>query len=330
MGCLGLSRRNNTTPFEASSSSGPFSSPGTQKGERSTVVICRNDRVRRPGGAVEGTVLERMIDSALQKLTGAPSASEAWRHLFAPRDVVGIKVNCLAGRGLSTHPELVQGIVKGLRAAGIGEDRIIIWDRLSEDLERAGYTINVDGSGVRCYGTNAPGADYERRLTVIGSVGSRLSRILTKQCTAVINVPVLKDHSIAGISVGLKNYFGAIDNPNKYHQDGCNPYVADLCAAEAIRAKNRLTLCDALTAQYEGGPPYMPQWAWPYNGLLVGTDPVALDQVAYGIIDGKRKEMGMPLLSEAGRAPAYIATAADKDHRLGRNDPQGIDVVHLS
>ncbi len=45
-------------------------------------------------------------------------------------------------------------------------------------------------------------------VTVVGLVGSRLSRILTRQCTAVVNVPVLKDHSIAGISVSLKNFFG--------------------------------------------------------------------------------------------------------------------------
>jgi uncharacterized protein (DUF362 family) len=274
--------------------------------------------------------MDRMLEAALLTLTGAPSAAEAWRRFVHPGDILGVKVNCLAGRGLSTHPELVRAMVRGLQSAGIAGERIIIWDRLSEDLQRAGYTLKMNGKGPRCYGNDTPGADYERDLTVIGSVGSRLSRILTRQCTAIINVPVLKDHSIAGISVSLKNFFGAIDNPNKYHRDGCNPYVADLCAVGAIASKSRLIICDALTAQYEGGPPYMPQWAWPMNSIIVGTDPVALDQVAWETIESKRKEAGLPSLAEAGREPVYIATAADEQHGLGWNDPRRIKVIRTS
>ncbi|UCE18661.1 MAG: DUF362 domain-containing protein [Gemmatimonadota bacterium] len=296
---------------------------------KSRVVILQNDRVRGKNGEIDKDVLRHMLDVALGRLTGAGSARMAWGHFCTPKDVVGIKVNCLAGKGLSTHPELVEGIVAGLTSAGIKEKNIIIWDRLTEDLKRAGFQINMNGNGVRCYGTDAPGADYERQLTIIGSVGSRLSRILTRQCTAMINVPVLKDHSIAGVSVSLKNLFGAIDNPNKYHLDGCNPYVADLCAAKAITDKSRLIICDALTAQYEGGPPYMPQWAWPFNGILVGTDPVALDQVGYGILERKRREKGLLSLAEAGREPEYIATAADAQHRLGRCDPRMIEEIHV-
>jgi uncharacterized protein (DUF362 family) len=243
--------------------------------------------------------------------------------------VVGIKVSCLAGTGLSTHPELALAIVEGIRSAGVEEDHIIVWDRLSGDLRRAGFEIRTQGPGIRCYGTDSPGAGYEAELTIHRSVGSRLSRILTRQCTALVNVPVLKDHSLAGISVSLKNYFGAIDNPNKYHLDGCDPYVADLCAVGEITSRNRLIICDALTAQYEGGPPYMPQWAWNFNGIIIATDPVALDQIAYGIIDRKRAEQGLKALATAGKEPKYIATAADVSHRLGTNDPQRIDVIHL-
>lgn len=328
-GLLGLRQlRELTDPASATSVSHlPHPEPPGQT--RSRVVICRDDRVRDSRGSLERSVISSMIDAALQRLTGADSSRRAWSHFFGPEDVVSIKVNCLAGKGLSTHPEMVEGIVEGLRSAGVRERNILIWDRLSEDLKRAGFKINIHGKGVRCYGTDAPGANYESRLTIIGSVGSRLSRILTRHCTTMLNVPVLKDHSIAGITVSLKNLFGAIDNPNKYHQDGCDPFVADLCSAKAITSKSRLVICDALTAQYEGGPPYMPQWAWNFNGILVGTDAVALDQVAYQIIDRKRREKGLRSLAEAGREPKYIATAADAQHRLGTNDPNRIEVIHV-
>ena len=326
---MGLGYTNGVTDaLTMVSSKSSVNSNSPHKG-KSRVVIYQDDRVRGGSGDIDREIVLRMLDSALQRLTGAGSSQEAWRHFCAPKDIVGIKVNCLAGKGLSTHPELVEAIVTGLRSAGVKEENIIIWDRLTEDLKRAGFQVNMNGRGIRCYGNDAPGADYERQLTIIGSVGSRLSRILTRQCTTMINVPVLKDHSIAGVSVSLKNLFGAIDNPNKYHLNGCNPFVADLCTAKAITEKSRVIICDALKAQYEGGPPYMPQWAWNFNGILVGTDPVALDQVAYRIIDRKRRERGMPSLAGAGREPAYIATAADADHRLGTNDPRRIEEIHL-
>jgi uncharacterized protein (DUF362 family) len=145
----------------------------------------------------------------------------------------------------------------------------------------------------------------------------------------VINLPVLKDHGIAGVTLALKNMFGAIHNPNKYHPNAGNPYVADVNMLPAIRQKVRLSICDATTAQYEGGPTYMPQWTWPYGGLLVARDPVALDTVGWRIIEQKRAERGMKPLKEMQREPAYIATAADAQHRLGVNDPNRIERVEV-
>jgi hypothetical protein len=96
-----------------------------------------------------------------------------------------------------------------------------------------------------------------------------------------------------------------------------------------IRQKVRLHICDAITAQYEGGPSYMPQWSWPYNGLIVARDPVALDYTGWQIIEQKRSEKGMQTLKELRREPAYIATAADAQHRLGTNDPRRIERVEV-
>ena len=44
---------------------------------------------------------------------------------------------------------------------------------------------------------------------------------------------VVKDHDLAGVSAGLKNWYGVIHNPNKYHDSCCDPYVADVVAAAA-------------------------------------------------------------------------------------------------
>ena len=96
-----------------------------------------------------------------------------------------------------------------------------------------------------------------------------------------------------------------------------------------VRQKVRLTICDGTMAQYEGGPSFMPQWSWPFNCLLVSRDPVALDYTGWQLIEKKRTEKGMKPLKEVGRAPTYIATAADAQHRLGTNDPKQIECVEV-
>jgi hypothetical protein len=73
----------------------------------------------------------------------------------------------------------------------------------------------------------------------------------------------------------------------------------------------------------------MPQWCWPFNGLLMSRDPVALDYTGWQILEQKRTEKGMKSLRELGRAPTYIATAADHEHLLGTNDPRMIERVEV-
>jgi uncharacterized protein (DUF362 family) len=180
---------------------------------------------------------------------------------------------------------------------------------------------------VQCFGSDRVG--YEDELATYGSVGSRLSRILTQRCDAIVNVPVLKDHDGAGVTIALKNMYGVIHNPNKYHPNGCNPFIADLNMLPAIRTKVRLTICDATTACFEGGPGYKPQYSWKENALIVSQDPVALDYTGWRIIERKRAEKGLKTLEADKRAPHYIATAADAQHRLGTNDPQRIALVEV-
>jgi hypothetical protein len=47
------------------------------------------------------------------------------------------------------------------------------------------------------------------------------------------------------------------------------------------------------------------------------------------MIERKRAEKGLKTLTAEKRAPSYIVTAADADHRLGTNDPRKISVVEV-
>jgi uncharacterized protein (DUF362 family) len=292
---------------------------------KSRVVVSRDAQLRQGGASLDGGRLLALLDRGIQAMFDRDTPQEAWRQVVRPGEVVGLKVNCLAGRGISTNPQLVEAVCERLQQVGVKD--IVIWDRLNADLESARFHVKEKGAGVRCFGNDTLG--YESELATFGSVGSLLSRTLTAVCDTVISLPVLKDHGITGVTMALKNVFGAIHNPNKYHLDVGNPYIADVNMLPPIRRKFRLHLCDATTAQYEGGPSFMPQWTWPFNGLLVARDPVALDATGWQIIERQRAAKGMKPLKEMKREPRYIATAADANHRLGTNDPKAIELVEV-
>jgi len=291
----------------------------------STVVIIKSDKLANP----DRILIKQLLDMAVAEALGMESAIPAWQSLYKPTDIIGIKVNCIAPV-LPTHHELAYAIADSLIETGVPPEQIIIWDREDRELSLSGYIINYDGAGIRCYGTK-PKIGYGDELVVSRSVGSRVSKILSRQCTAMVNAPVLKDHNIAGITFSLKNYFGAIENPNKFHGNNCDPYVADLNLLPLIREKNKLMICDAIKILFDGGPTdCKPKYTWNYNGLIIGTDPVAVDQIGLMLIEEKRASEGLPPLSAVGRPVKYIGTASDLEHKLGTRDPEKIRIIELS
>ncbi len=301
----------------------------TAKSTKSRVVVARDPMLRGTGSTVDAGRMQALLDRAMQALFNRGHSGEsplaAWRRLVGPGDRVGLKVNTLGGRGISSNLSLVEAICERLQQAGIKPGDIVVWDRDSDEMERAGFKLATGGDRVQCFGTDR--ADYEEDLSAYGSVGSRLSRILTRYTNVLINVPVLKDHDGAGVTIALKNMYGVIHNPNKYHPNGCDPYIADLNMLPEIRSRMKLVVCDATTAMYEGGPGFKPKHSWKADSLLVSQDPVALDSTGWQTIERKRAEMGLKTLEAEKRAPRYIATAADSEHRLGHCDPSRIAVV---
>jgi uncharacterized protein (DUF362 family) len=288
-------------------------------------VVARDEMLRGADSKVDSGRILALLDRAMKALLRHDHPADAWKTLIRPGETVSLKVNTLGGRGISTNVLLVAAICERLQQAGVRASNIIVWDRDSNELERAGFHLAMGGERVQCYGTDRVG--YEENLAAWGSVGSRMSKILTERTGVLINLPVLKDHDGAGVTIGLKNMCGVIHNPNKYHPDGCNPYVADLNMLPEIRSRMRLTICDATTAIYEGGPGYKPEHCWNANSLLVSQDPVALDHTGWQMIERKRAEKGLRTLEAEKRAPHYIATAADGEHKLGTNDPKRIAIV---
>jgi hypothetical protein len=105
--------------------------------------------------------------------------------------------------------------------------------------------------------------------------------------------------------------------------------VADLNCIPSIRDKVCITIGDAISSVYQGGPGFRAEHLWYPNALIVGEDHVAVDHTALQILDRKRVQAGLPTLEAAGRAPRYIETATDTAHNLGVNDPKRIQLIEV-
>jgi uncharacterized protein (DUF362 family) len=255
--------------------------------------------------------LARKLARAVDLVAGS---RDALPRLFPRGRPVGLKVNGLGGRGLSTSGFVVQAVLAALLDVGLSPGDILVFDRTRREAEYSRHPKNHPG--VTFDGT---GSAYDRRLFSSGEVGSCLSGLFLS-LDSVINLPVLKDHDLTGVTLSLKNNFGIINNPNKYHLDGCDPYIADLNALPELRRAQKLCVLDAVRGQYDRGPASHPPAQWHCGRVLVATDPVAIDRVGWSLIEERRKEAGLPSLSASGRNPVHILTAGDRAHGLGCAD----------
>jgi uncharacterized protein (DUF362 family) len=298
---------------------------------KSRIVIARDPELHG-AGANKSTQpdeqrVRNLLDRAIAAYTGHAKPVAAWKSLVPMDTVIGLKVNGLGSKGIATHPALIMAVAERLQQAGVKPGNIIVWDQNVHFLQSCGMTVNTDPGKLRAYSSDVAGWGDE--VSTWGVARIRLTKILSRDCGMVINMPILKDHEGAGVTFAMKNMYGVVDRPNTLHANHCNPAVADLNCIPAIRDKVRFTIGDAMSSVYDGGPGFHPERLWYPNTLLIGADRVALDTIAWEMIDRKRVEEGLPTLEAAGRPPHYIAAAADPSRSLGTNDPKRIQRVEI-
>jgi uncharacterized protein (DUF362 family) len=292
---------------------------------KSRVVIIKAWGRPDAGNTVDPARLLSMFQRGFELITGESDAKNAMMSVFRPGDRVGIKVNTIGGRAISTRPEVSLSLARWISANGLPEKNIVVWDRTNRELRDAGYRLDGAVNGIKVFGTDTDGAGYGEDLVSHLNVGSLFSKIQTNLITASVSLAILKDHGLAGVTAGMKNYFGAIHNPNKYHDSRCDPFVAEVFDSPPVKAKHRLSILDGLVVQYHRGPSYHPQWAEKFGGLVFGLDPVAADRVGWSLIERFRAAKGLPSLKEEGREPVYLATAETMG--LGRAGLGEIEVI---
>jgi uncharacterized protein (DUF362 family) len=303
--------------------------------------------VEHPGSVIsrkyQRDAIRAMLAKGMMELTGAPSPVEAWRVFVEPGEVIGIKLNPVGQPYLISAPEVVQSIIECLEAAGIKRNQIVAYDRYYAQFLGAGFdkwlpegvrwtyaSKDVDRMQLDMGGYDA---DHYMEMALVMPQGnpadhhhrrSYVARFLTRDVNKMINLGVMKHHQSAGITVALKNLsHGLVNNVNRSHisnsNNACGAFIPAVVELPIIRQKTVLNIIDGVMGAYHGGPgSKVGKYLWEHKTMYFATDPVAVDRVAWTVIDNKREQSGMKPI-----ALAY----ADDDSVFTRMQPEFIEIA---
>lgn len=304
----------------------PLSIPGK------IVKVSKANSLQPNGLWPDETSARRMLERAMTELSGQSDIGAAFAQFLRKDDRVAIKPNGIAaqtGATMGSNKELIAEIVRGVLAAGVPPSNITIYEQFRSYLigtRVVDRTLALDSAfphGVTATFHN--NTDVASDALHVCGVPTCYVRQLT-EATAVINVSLIKDHSICGYTGCLKNItHGSIINPGAFHDHHASPQIAELYAQAAVKSRVVLHIADAYKVIYEGGPlDRSPERRIPHEAIYVSTDPVALDMVGWAEVERLRSDKGLPSLKSAGREPSYIRIAAELG--LGVAD---LDRIHV-
>ncbi|TKJ39123.1 hypothetical protein CEE37_11940 [candidate division LCP-89 bacterium B3_LCP] len=292
-------------------------------------VVVVFDEQASSGSQIDPEIARIMLDAGLKELTETATPQDAWLALFPELTAsmsMGIKIACL-NQTLPTHPEIAYPLAESLSSTPVGasnypENQILIWDREDWELINSGYDLNTSSAGVRCFGTNnAASGGYGYPQTIYGAYQA-FSGCFTGHSDRLINLCSLRNHTISGVTLSLKNHYGTISSPGNMHPYDCDPYIPalNLALRETYGEREKLIVCDGIFGIHTGGPTGPPQFI--ENKIILSQDAVALDYVCRDIISG----YPCTTISQA----THIETSAGATYNLGIADPADIEIININ
>lgn len=252
----------------------------------------------------------RAIERGLLSLTGEADLSAAWARVlgaYQTNQVVGLKVNCLNKKGVPTSIPVIAGLVSTLGASALmpAED-LLVWDRRQDEFDVAATRLTPDAVGcpVRATEGSEGSPGYEEEPACL--VGRKMywSKILTRGVQHLVNVAVLKNHTVSGFTGVLKNHYGSFIRPGDFHRDALRA-IPELNTLPPIARVARLHVIDALigvsTMDTDGPPDCKPE------RILLSFDPVAIDSRGVDLRD--EVLLANPEVGRKGPPAPYLEVA---------------------
>jgi hypothetical protein len=283
-------------------------------------IITRRDFLR----VAAGTAMAATLDAGI---LGEAKAEPTAR-------VVLIRNAEVVGSDGKVRGEILQSMLDEAVRSLLGtKESLEAWRKLIKSSDIVGVKTN---SWYRLATPKELEAAIKRRLLDVGVIEKNmdiddrgvLNNPIFLKATALINVRPVRTHHWSGVGTCLKNYVPFVPDPPSYHDDGCAA-LGKIWTYPLVKGKTRLNILSALTPQFYGrGANFFDRrYVWPYKGLIVGTDPVAVDAIGAHLLQAKRiaffgedRTLDVP--------PTHIMVA-DKTYHLGISDLSRIQLIKL-
>jgi len=325
------------------------------------------------------SLADEMLSRTLRLLTGAKNDSEAWAALFGhfnrthgrgdagyrPGEKVAVKLNmnCSTSRdakpthGFYNTPQLTMALLRQLvKQAGVRETDIVMYDASRFVNESIFVPAHADFPDVRFEDRDGGDGRFQVQPNMDVALhfgdpatpdhGKTYLPTCATSATYLINAAVLKGHSLAGVTLCVKNHFGSVYRENTGPRDqhkGWNPSnmhgpitvrkrpmgtynaLVDVLGHKDLGGKTMLYLIDGLyAAPHQSVLPEKWQSS-PFDGhwtasVFASQDPVAIESVA---VDFSAAEDTAKLMVGAVDNYLHEAALAARPPSGTRYAPQG-------
>lgn len=180
----------------------------------------------------------------------------------------------------NTNPELVSEIIKECFAAGAKE--VVVFDHTCDDWRKCYANSGIESAVEKAGGKIIPAHEesYYREINLPAGVSLKTTKVhqAILDCDVWINVPVLKMHGGAKMSVSLKNLMGIVWDRRYFHSHNLQQCIAD---CNTLSKKPVLNIVDAYRVIKSNGPQGRSESdVFLARGLFISTDSVAVDTAA--------------------------------------------------
>lgn len=268
---------------------------------------------------VNQEVIDIMVDQGLITLTGTGSVAEAWASIlpnYQPGEGVAIKVNFNnsdtcddIGDQLDAIMEPVNAVIRGLLSAGIAEEDIWIYEPIrhmpNRFVDRCLYS-NVKFYDCCCRSRKGFSSDDPSATVTFNPPSGiplpneilKISDVLI-DAKYLINMPIMRGHGGAGVTLAFKHHYGSINGPmhlhiygegREYYTPDWSPMV-DVYLNPNILGKTVLTIGDGIFGHPSSNLKLPIKWSTFGNdfprSLFFAVDPVAIDSVMANFINAE-------------------------------------------
>ena len=192
----------------------------------------------------------------------------------------------------NTNPKLVEEIIKQCFDAGAAE--VTVFDHTCDDWRKSYANSGIEEAAKKAGAKVVPAHQESYYKTVSLPKGKSLKTTKIHQaivdCDKWINVPVLKNHGGAQLTISMKNYMWIVWDRGFFHANDLQQCIADVCT---YPKKPVLNIVDAYRLMKTSGPRGRSLSDVVLSkGLFISQDIVAADTAAANFFNQARE---MPL-----------------------------------